>query len=212
MVRPFLAAALVAAAPSLASAQIRITEWLYSGAPGEFVELTNVGAAPVDMAGYKYDDDSADPSPGVSFSLSGFGVVQPGESVVFTEATTTTFALVWNLPASVKLLGGYTNNLGRTDQINIFDASNALVDRLTYSDVNFPGTIRTLDISGNVPPSALGLNTVAAATLSSVGDAYGSAANTSGVVGNPGRYAVPEPAALAALAGAGMVLVARKRK
>jgi hypothetical protein len=72
--------------------QIRITEWMYDGAGGEWVELTNVGGAPVDLTGWSYDDDSA--TVGV-FSLSGFGVVQPGESVVFTEATVAAFRSAW---------------------------------------------------------------------------------------------------------------------
>ncbi len=181
----------------LAQASIRITEWMYTGQNGEFVEFTNVGAAPVDMTGWSYDDDSR--IPGV-FSLSGFGVVQPGESVIITESTAADFRVAWNLPASVKVLGGYTNNLGRNDEINLFDASDQLVDRLTYGDQNFVGSIRTQRVSGNpTTPAALGANDVYQWTLSSVGDAFGSYTSTGGDIGNPGVY-IPEPSALALIA------------
>ena len=55
-----------------------------------------------------------------------------------------------------------TNNLGRDDEINIFNGA-TLVDRLTYGDQTFPGTIRTQGKSG-VPTTcqALGANNVGA--------------------------------------------------
>ncbi len=204
--RVLAAVAVAGVACGAAEAGIRITEWMYTGQNGEFVEFTNVGAAPVDMTGWSYDDDSR--IPGV-FSLSGFGVVQPGESVIITESTAAAFRAAWNLPASVKVLGGVTNNLGRNDEINLFDGSNQLVDRLTYGDQNFPGSIRTQRVSGNPStPAALGANDVYQWTLSAVGDTFGSYTSTGGDVGNPGVY-IPEPGALALLVVG--VLAARRR-
>ena len=69
---------------SMAKAQMRITEFLYSGANGEFVEFTNVGSTPIDMTGWSFDD--ATRHVGVH-SLTGFGTVQPGESVIVTETS-----------------------------------------------------------------------------------------------------------------------------
>lgn len=183
-VRRLGAGLLVLLFASTAQAQIRITEWMYDGAGGEFVELTNVGTQPADLAGWSYDDDSA--TPGV-FDLSGFGIVQPGESVVFAENSVEAFRGEWALCGGVKLLGGYTNNLGRNDQINIFDAANQLVDRLSYGDQNFPGSIRTQGASGWVSAAGLGANNVMEWTLSTVGDAEGSVASSGGAIGSPGR-------------------------
>lgn len=172
---------------------IRITEWMYDGPGGEFVELTNIGGTPVSLAGWRYDDDSADPT--IGFDLSGFGIVQPGESVVFTESDAEAFRIDWNLCSSQKLLGGYTNNLGRADQINIFDADGTLVDRLTYGDNRPPpfpqGTIRTTGASGwvsadGVDPGAL-VDDITQWTLSVVGDGEASIASASGAIGSPGR-------------------------
>jgi predicted extracellular nuclease/alpha-tubulin suppressor-like RCC1 family protein len=165
------------------TASIRITEWMYDGAGGEFVELTNVGAEAVDVTGWSYDDDSA--TPGV-FDLSGFGVIEAGESVVFVESDPAAFRSEWNLCADANVIGPYTNNLGRADQINIFDAAGVRIDRLTYGDQAFPGSIRTQGASGWVSAAGLGADNVFAWTLSSVGDAESSVASVGGALGSPG--------------------------
>ncbi|MEO8010120.1 MAG: lamin tail domain-containing protein [Dokdonella sp.] len=170
-----------AASPGL----MRISEWMYDSAGGEFIELTNVGGLPISLVGWRYDDDSANPS--IGFDLSGFGTVQPGESVVLSEFEAEAFLDDWNLCSNVKILGGYTNNLGRADQINVFDADGVLVDRLTYGDVTFPGSIRTSGASGWVSAAGLGVNNVFEWTLSSVGDAEASVASSQGAIGSPGR-------------------------
>ncbi len=181
-----LAAVPLAAGPAGAAdpGQIRITEWMYDGAGGEWVELTNVGGEPVDLAGWAYDDDSADPE--VGFDLSGFGEVAPGEAVVFTESDAGAFRADWDLCEGVKVLGGYTNNLGRADQINVFDAGGALVDRLTYGDQTIGGP-RTTGRSAWVPAAALGQDDATQWVLSTVDDVEGSVASSGGAIGSPGR-------------------------
>jgi len=191
-----------------AFAQVRITEWMYSGANGEFFELTNVGNAPVDLTGWSYDDDSA--TPGV-LSLSPLGVLMPGESAVLTESSEAAFRAAWGLAPTVKIIGGYTNNLGRNDQINIFDSSNAIADRLTYGDEVFIGSIRTQNISGNpMTPAALGADDVYQWIFAAPGDAFGSYFSSGGDLGNPGIY-VPGPGA-AVLAGLGLMSCLRRRR
>lgn len=197
------AAIAVMLSAGLAQSQVRITEWMYNGnatgSIGEFVELTNRGPAPVDFTGWSFDDDSS--VPGV-ISLSAFGMVAPGESVVLTDNTAAAFRTAWGLSPAVKVIGGNTANLSRNDQINIFNAGNFLVDRLTYGDQNIAGTIRTNSVSGNpITLAALGANAAAQWKLSVVGDVYGSTASTpDGDIGNPGKFTlVPEPASLGML-------------
>ncbi len=168
---------------------MRITEWMYSGTSGEFIEFTNVSGAPVDMTGWSYDDDHARAG---TFDLSAFGTVQPGESVVLTESTAAAFRTAWSLDASVKVIGelglASGENLGRNDQIHLYNVLGEIEDRLYYGDQTYAGTIRTQNRSGQAACSALGQNTVAAWQLATVGDAFGSVAATSGDVGTPGRY------------------------
>jgi hypothetical protein len=202
------AVAMIAACGSLANssaaADIAITEWMYSpqGGPGEFFELTNVGNTPVDMTGWSQDDNNQEP--GVH-SLSAFGIVQPGESVIGTETDPTSFRTYWGLPVSVKVIGyGSADNIGRSDEINLYDSVNALVDQLTYNDQVIGGP-RTQGISANIELANLFQNRADLAVASTVGDSYLSYAGGGGAgdVGNPGIYtpfvSVPEPASIAIL-------------
>ncbi|AFY32951.1 ExeM/NucH family extracellular endonuclease [Calothrix sp. PCC 7507] len=169
---------------------IQITEYMYNpttaAVSGEFVEFTNLGTSAVDFTGWSFDDNSRTPG---SFSLSAFGIVQPGESVILTESDATAFRTAWNLPSTVKVIGGLNQNLGRADEINLYDASNNLVDRLTYDDQTFAGTIRTQGASGWTEIANLNDTTIDADwKLSVVNDAQNSQTSTGGDIGNPGIY------------------------
>lgn len=196
-------------AASQAAAQMRITEWAYSG--DEFVEFTNVGGAPVDMTGWSYSDDGQMAG---EVDLSAFGLVAPGESVILSEVLADDFRLTWSLPATVKVIGGNTVNLGRNDAINLYDASNTLHDALDYGDQDFPGSPRTDAASANPKNlAALGADDPTMWVLSAVGDAFGSYQSFS-IIGNPGSYNfVPEPGALvlAGFATASLVVLRRRR-
>ncbi len=181
-----------------ADAAMRFTEWMYSGADGEFIEMTNLGDAVVDMTGWSFDDSSRTAG---AFSLSGFSVVQPRESVLLVEPDASAFRTAWGLEAAVKVIGLNDQNLGRSDEINLYDAAGELVDRLTYNDQG-TGSVagpRTQDTSGNPKtPEALGANDATQWKLSVSGDGYGSYAGSAGNLGNPGKFTlIPEPSAWA---------------
>lgn len=190
---------------------IRITEWMYNGAGGtarEYVEITNTGGSAIDLTGWSFDDNTRTPG---SFSLSVLGVLSAGESAIICEQDAAAFRSAWGLGASVKVAGGNTNNLGRADEINIYDALNNLIDRLTYDDQTIGGP-RTQGFSGNIKLANLGANAANLALISSVGDAYNSYMSSSGDVGNPGTYSdIPAPGVLA-LAGLGALVSGRRRR
>ena len=220
----------VAGVTGVASAQMAITEWMYNP-NGEFVEFTNIGNTPIDMTGWSYDDDSQIASPSSptgssteALDLSPFGVVQPGESVIITEFLEADFRLNWSLPASIKVIGEYTNNLGRGDQINLFDNNGILVDSLTYGDQVFPGSIRTQGRSG-VPTNlgALGADDVfqwefadtisggGIFDLTSIYGGQGFRTSITGDTGNPGYFFIPTPSSAALLALGGLIAARRRR-
>jgi predicted extracellular nuclease len=217
-----LVAVIVVMACNTAGAAIRITEWMYQGNPdenivapeaGEFVELTNVGNTPIDMTGWYFVDST--PAAG-SLDLSAFGVVQPGESVVWTDWNVTLFKNAWGLGPEVDVIGGSEIGLGRSDTINIYNANDTLVDTLQYSDQTFPGSPRTRQISANIPFESLGLNNPISAVSSANGDVFGSYTNTRLEVGNPGVYtqlnAIPEPTTFVLVAAACGALMACRRR
>ncbi len=167
---------------------VRITEYMYKGDSGEFVELTNLDTVAVDLTGWSFDDDSAVPG---TFDLSGLGTIAPGESVIFTEIEAADFIMDWGI-SGVTVLGNSAPGLGGDDVINIFDASGTVVDQLAYGDGTFPGSIVTDNISGWVCQDGIGANDIFQWQLSSVGDAQGSFASPlwPNMIGNPGSFVV----------------------
>jgi len=165
---------------------MQITEFIYSGTDGEFIEFTNLGTNAVDLTGWSFDNNSR--TPGL-FSLSGFGIVQPGESIILTESNAEAFRIFWGLPANVKIIGGLTENLGRNNEINLYDNNGNLIDRLTYGDETFPGTVRTQNTSAWTELANLDAQTITANwKLSTVGDGQNSYVSLAGDIGNPGSY------------------------
>ncbi|WP_424194335.1 lamin tail domain-containing protein [Ampullimonas aquatilis] len=200
---------------------VKITEWMYNSvnATGEFIELTNFGPTAVNFTGWSYDDNTRVPG---SQSLSALGTVNSGESVILTELSAAAFRTAWNLSSSVKVLSyGNNNNLGRADEINIYNSSSALVDRLTYDDQTIGG-IRTTGASGRpTTSSAIGNNNALLWSLATVGDSEGSyksvGAGTSGDIGSPGKTAyvsaVPLPSSLVLLmSSVGLIPLLGKRR
>ncbi len=171
---------------------LRISEWMYQGAGGEFIEFTNVGEQAIDVTGWSIDDSNAIPG---AFDISAFGSIEPGESVVVTETEAEAFRADWGLGPEVKIIGGLGvktgNNLGRNDQINLFDDGGNLVDRLYYGDQDYPGSIRTQYTSGQTACKNFGQDDVMTWVLSVVGDDFTSFAAASGDIGTPGSYRYP---------------------
>jgi hypothetical protein len=177
--------ALSAALTAAASAQVRITEFMYAGGDGEFIELTNVTPVPVDMTGWSFDDRSGVPG---TFDLSAAGVLSPGESLIITESSAADFEASWGL-TGVTILGDSTvAKLGREDIISVYDANDNRRDALHYGDTLFQGSLRPREVSAQICTEGLGSYDIYRWTAATVGDAWSSRMSTNGDVGSPGVY------------------------
>ena len=180
-------------------ADIQITEFAYGGkfvptasdtGDGEYVELTNVGEAAQDFTGWQFNVVKA--TTNLSIDLSGFGTVQPGESVLVTDLTAADFRSEWNLTSAVKIL---SDKQGQTtaatldsgaDTINILNSSAGVVDTLAYAK----SYLTAKGVAAWVNPGHLADTSTATAgawtTPATAGDAEGSWTSTGGAVGSPG--------------------------
>lgn len=210
---PLASVGLLGAAPAHAvgTANIQITEISYGGlaavagdaGDGEYVELTNVGTAAQDFAGWNEDVVQGATDEG-HLDLSGLGTVQPGESVIITDLTPSDFRTEWGLKANVKVISdkqgvatAITLN-GGPDTVSIYDNSATLVDQVGYaakaSTCNVPsnGCFTGKGVSAEVQAGGTASTTLASGWTnpSTVGDTDGAWTSTSGAVGSPGVSAL----------------------
>lgn len=192
--------------PAPSNADIRITEYMYTGIDGEFAEFTNFGGSAIDMSGWSFADACL--SPGI-FVLTGLGSVQPGESVVMTDMDPATFRASWGLAASVQIHQLPSGELGRNDSIHLYADNGALVDSLEYGDQRFPGTVQTNEVSAWGCLPAVGGNQIQQWALSALGDAQDSTISSNGNLGSPGAFApVPCSNGIPTVSEWGMVITA----
>ncbi len=137
-------AALVAAS-SVANAQSQgaVTEVMYKGLFGEYIEFTNTSGGNLDVTGYSFDDSSNNPDTVVFPSVT----LADDQCVIITEVSSTIFNQAWytepttdpaitNAPV---IIANNTANLGRADTVYIYNASDVVVDRVTYDDESSNG-------------------------------------------------------------------------
>lgn len=234
-----MAALVVTALAPISLAQVRVTEVMsegqgddLSGNGGrrqrEFFELTNLGNAPVDMTGWSYNDNNTnDP---ILFNAA-IGVLQPGQSAVFTQMTAADFRTYWGLDSSTIVFSfGQLSNLGNSDQINIYNSSvqdaTTLVESVTYT-----AAIKGISLNRPYDGTTASSPTVTGVWQASVAnDSFGSfyAPSPTGFppnfptpgdpwvasnyidLANPGTY-VPAPGTFA-LMGLGGVFASRRRR
>ncbi len=220
MLRTLLSAAALAAIASSASANIIITEAHSMGNSNatygrDWFELTNTGNSPVNITGWKVDDDSN--AFGSALTLQGVTSIPAKTSVIFMEAgsadttgsvATTAFKDAWfgsNVPSGF-LIGFYTGSgIGLSsggDQVNIFDSTGVAVASIAI------GT-GTAGFTFDNSLATTGLPSTTITTLSSVGTNGAFTSVTGGEVGSPGL--IPEPASLGLL-GLGALAMGRRRR
>lgn len=177
-----------------------IAPWASGSSPvaADWFELTNTKAVPLDITGWKIDDNSQ--SPVAAVLLSGITSINPGESVIFIETTdlpgkTTAFKSNWfgtNPPAGLRI-GNYTGSgvgLGSSgDQVNIYNASSITPEVSVVFGASPITTFATFDNT-----AGFNTTTTAVASLSAVGvNGAFVATNSATEIGSPGVYLISNP-------------------
>jgi Lamin Tail Domain/Immunoglobulin I-set domain len=157
---------------------------------GDWFELSNLGDFPVNLSGYRIDDNSHSLSQ--STTVTGPATIHPGESVVFVLAMTPQAFRDWwgpNLPASVQVISYNGSGLGLSgtgDDVHIWNAvasgdadqyQIAHVSFLTGTDgVSFGFDPTITDETGfyGFAPDGLSINGVNGAFVATVGGDIGS--------------------------------------
>jgi len=151
----------------------------------DWFEVTNTGATPVDITGWKVDDSSNAFASAVP--LAGVTTIAAGQSAVFVEgnaAKVTAFEAAWfdGTPPAGFAIGTYTGTgigLGAGgDAVNLFDSSGTAVTGVSFGAA---GTATTFDNAGG----AVG----AIATLSVVGTNGAFVSFNGAETGSPGTIA-----------------------
>ncbi len=160
---------------------------------GDWWELTNTGATPVDLTGWKVDDESNALANAVS--LSGASSLAPGESAVFIEGDATktnAFKTAWfgaSVPAGFQI-GTYSGagigfgNGG--DQVNVFDAAGARVTGVSFGTAT---TGITFDNAAGIGGTTQPPPTISTLSVAGVNGAF----TAGGETGSPGTITAPPP-------------------
>jgi uncharacterized protein YjiK len=156
-------------------------------------ELTNVGSTPVDLTGWKMDDESNALANAVA--LNGVSSIAPGQSVVFVEGDSTkaaAFETAWfgsSVPAGFQI-GTYSGSgvgLGSGgDQVNLFDGSGARVTGVSFGAAT---TGFTFDNAAGLGSTGRPPQTISTLSVAGVNGAFKAGAET----GSPGTITSPPP-------------------
>ncbi len=174
--------------PGTKATTLRVTEvspWSSgAGSPygADWFEVSNIGAAPVDITGWQMDDNSNSPVGAVA--LNGITAITAGQSVVFIEGNATTtgpFTTAWfgsSVPTTL-VLGTYTGSgvglSSTSDAVNLFDAADNRIVGVSFG-------ASTTGFTFNNAAGSVG----AISTLSAIGVTGGFLAEDGLETGSPG--------------------------
>jgi uncharacterized protein YjiK len=183
------------APPSLIISEV--TPWASGNAPyaADWFEVTNTGTSPVNISGWKMDDNSN--AFGNAVALTGISNIAPGESVIFVETSTlattkAAFLSSWfgaNPPSDLQV-GGYSGSgVGLStggDAVNLFDASG---NRVTGVSFDASTTGFTFDNMAGIGGTVLPLPTISTLSVAGVNGAFLSSDGHG--TGSPGTTTAP---------------------
>lgn len=150
----FPLAVLSAATALSANAQLLITE-IQSDGLSDFWELTNTGAAPINLGNWKWIDSARNPADSDTVTIASGTSIAPGESIIFTATAATTFRSQWGLSSSVQVIVGGPG-FGKEDGVALYNASGVEQFYFTYAKDGFTLPNGSLAIGGHAGASAGG--------------------------------------------------------
>lgn len=145
----------VAVTAPMAQAQLRLTEAQSSQsatAPAnknDYWELTNFGLTPVNISGYKWDDDSRSFNDAGAALIPNGVTVGAGESVIFTAMPAEDFRTWWGLLPSVQVVSVAAPGLSSGDGIALFNAAGVEVFYFSYAAGGFTLSSGALNGTGH---------------------------------------------------------------
>jgi hypothetical protein len=134
-----------------AQSSILISEINSNGDGGDFFELYNYGGSTIDLAGYRWSDNSAPAWNGTNtYTLNTFSLA-PGQAAVFMAdagtngAGNAAFVTSWGSPLTLSAMGGFTGpaggrGLGQNDAVLLWDLTGLFVSGVNYSTSNLTVT------------------------------------------------------------------------
>ncbi|OYW78120.1 MAG: hypothetical protein B7Z37_01215 [Verrucomicrobia bacterium 12-59-8] len=163
----------------------------------DWFELTNTGSTPVNIAGWKVDDNSH--AFATAIALNGITSIAPGESVIFIETATAgdlaakaaTFRSTWygaNPPARLQI-GSYSGSgiglSGTADEVVIFNASGNIMTGVAFGASPTVAPFATFDNKAGLGGTTVPFPTIS--TFSAVGTNNAFAAvSDANEIGSPG--------------------------
>ena len=136
---------------STSQALILISEINSNGSGGDFFEVYNSGGSTIDLAGYRWSDNSAPAwNGGSTYTLNTFSLA-PGQAAVFMAdaglngAGNAAFVTNWGSPLTLSAMGGFTGpaggrGLGQNDAVLLWDPTGLFVSGVNYSTSNLTVT------------------------------------------------------------------------
>jgi hypothetical protein len=185
-----------------AKPRLLITEVHSSGsfANVDWWELTSFESYPIDLKGWRFDDNSHSLAPNNALTIATNVIIRPGETIVFCENYTPAQFRAWwpTMPADTQIIrysgGGIGLSSTSGDEINLWNAAsfspNELTERITwYAFAAAPNGVSLVYDPENLPVGnviqVLSTNTVLGLA------ANGMLTSTNGAVGSPGLVVAP---------------------
>ena len=181
-----------------ANSQLAITEIMSSASTNlgatvvlqnsDYWELSNYGTSPVDLSGYKWNDNAGGLIGGDSLPFNGL-TIEPGESIIFFECATCTngepFRAWWGLSPSVRCFPFAGNGLSSTGDSVILWEPDAVdnedfVDRIDFSEAVRGRSFVYHPETGIFSPGSLSTNGAGGAFKAVIADDEGSPGTTTG--------------------------------